>query len=121
MERIFKARYYPRSSVMDAKLGFQPSYAWRSILSAKEIISQGSRWQECNGSKIRIWCDNWLPEQSGFKVLSPRRLLNENACVGELIDYDAKRWNRDTILTNFTSYEAKQILSIQLSFRLLDR
>lgn len=99
MERIFKARYYPRSSFMDAKPGFQPSYAWRSILSAKDIISQGSQWQIGNGSKVRIWSDIWLPEQSSFKVLSPRRFLRKRLVWRILLTMILRDGNRILFLT----------------------
>lgn len=42
MEKIFKTKYYTRSTFMEAKLRFQPSYAWRRIICAKELIQQGS-------------------------------------------------------------------------------
>jgi len=29
--RIYKARYFPRTSLFDAKLGYNLSFAWRSI------------------------------------------------------------------------------------------
>jgi hypothetical protein len=39
--RILKAKYYPNSSFIDASLGTRPSFAWRSILSAKDLLHQG--------------------------------------------------------------------------------
>ncbi|MCI24538.1 F-box protein, partial [Trifolium medium] len=56
---------------MEAKLGYQPSYAWRSILSAKDVLDKGARWRVGNGASIKIWKDKWLPNQAGFKVWSP--------------------------------------------------
>jgi len=41
VSRIFKARYYPNISYLDAKLGHNPSFVWRSILSAKVVVRQG--------------------------------------------------------------------------------
>jgi len=43
VSRIFKARYYPNSSYLDAKLGHNPSFVWGSILNAKVVVRQGSR------------------------------------------------------------------------------
>ncbi|PKA61986.1 putative mitochondrial protein [Apostasia shenzhenica] len=30
--RVFKAKYFPKSDIMNAQLGSNPSYAWRSII-----------------------------------------------------------------------------------------
>jgi hypothetical protein len=55
--RIFKCRYHPRKEFMAAKVGFQPSYAWRSLMHAKEVISSGARWAIGNGQKVQIYND----------------------------------------------------------------
>jgi hypothetical protein len=34
--RIFKARYFPQCSLLEAQLGSNPSFLWRSILSARD-------------------------------------------------------------------------------------
>lgn len=33
-----KAKFYPHSSVLEVTIGKQPSFAWRSIISAQEVI-----------------------------------------------------------------------------------
>lgn len=64
-----------------------------------------------------IWLrlGKWLTK---FKVWSPVFGLGQNAFVSELIDSDTKMWNRIKILNKFTNYEAQQILSFPLSWRL---
>ena len=37
--RLFKARYYPKTAFLEASLGSNPSYVWRSILAAQKAIS----------------------------------------------------------------------------------
>lgn len=34
-------KYYPDTTFMEAKLGSSPSFIWRSVLEAKEVISAG--------------------------------------------------------------------------------
>jgi hypothetical protein len=51
---------------MEPNVGYQPSYAWRSIVSAKDMLEIGARWSVGNGAKIRIWKDRWIPNQSDF-------------------------------------------------------
>jgi hypothetical protein len=38
MGRIFKSRYFLRSNFLEASIGYQPSYAWRSIFTARELV-----------------------------------------------------------------------------------
>ena len=35
---VYKARYFPNYSFMEAELGSNPLYVWRSLLMAREII-----------------------------------------------------------------------------------
>ncbi|EEF45105.1 conserved hypothetical protein [Ricinus communis] len=41
LARVLKARYFPRASLLQATIGYNPSYSWRSIVASKEIIAQG--------------------------------------------------------------------------------
>jgi hypothetical protein len=116
--KVFKSRYFPRSNFMEAQIGYQPSYVWRSIFSARTVIEKGSRWIIGNGQQVRIWKDNWLPNQAGFKVCSPCNVLETDACVSELIDTNTRCWNRNLIREIFSPFEAQQIFNIPLSWRL---
>ncbi|XP_057444644.1 uncharacterized mitochondrial protein AtMg00310-like [Lotus japonicus] len=52
--RVFKAVYFSGSSIVEAKRGYRPSYAWSSILKSKWMFEQGRCWRVGNGTKIRI-------------------------------------------------------------------
>ena len=54
VHRVFKAKYFIDSSFEEAQLGRRPSYAWRSIVAAKQVIDRGSRWCIGNGASVRI-------------------------------------------------------------------
>ncbi|XP_059433934.1 uncharacterized protein LOC132167054 [Corylus avellana] len=43
--KILKAKYFPKSSLREAKVTSRPSLAWRSILSAKELFFAGLNWR----------------------------------------------------------------------------
>ncbi|XP_058757744.1 uncharacterized protein LOC131630999 [Vicia villosa] len=118
LARVFEGRYYPRGTVSEEKVGFSPSYAWRNLLSAKEMVESGTRWRIRDGFKVKIWYDNWIPTNPGFKAPSPRRGIEENSMVNELIDSDLGRWKTDILSEVFNQNEAVQIASIPLSSRL---
>ena len=42
--RVYKAKYFLRCDFLEATLGSQPSFSWRSILSAQAIVERGVRW-----------------------------------------------------------------------------
>ena len=52
--RIYKAKYFPFSDILSAKLGCSPSYTWRSIYNSLEVIRRGIRWRVGNGKMIHI-------------------------------------------------------------------
>ncbi|CAM8965691.1 unnamed protein product [Rhodiola kirilowii] len=49
VSQLFKARYYPESDVLSAGVGSRPSYAWRGIVEATEIIKYGADWDANEG------------------------------------------------------------------------
>ena len=88
VHRIFKAKYFAKNTFLEAELGRRPSYSWRSIMAAREIVGRGSRWAVGNGEKVSIWNDRWLPTLEAFKVVSPKPLQPEAEIVVELINID---------------------------------
>jgi hypothetical protein len=113
--RIYKAKYYPQSSIMEASLGTRPSFAWRSIYSSRTLSQNGIIWRVGDGHSIRFWGDRWLPTPITFKVQSPQHYLGENALVANLIDLVTKRWNTELFSTVFQEAEAHVIANIPLS------
>ncbi|XP_024626573.1 uncharacterized protein [Medicago truncatula] len=118
LEKVFKSRYYPKGEFLDAKEGYLPSFAWKSILSARGLLAKGGMWKIGNGRKVRIWKDIWMPD---LKLLEPGEgslTIHVDACVKELIDEDTKQWNREVIFANFERDVAQNIVNTPLSMRL---
>ncbi|CAI8595756.1 unnamed protein product [Vicia faba] len=67
-KRVFKSKYYTRSTIEESSSGFAPSYTWMSI-RARELIQKGAYWRIGNGKKFQIFKDMRLSENSGFKIL----------------------------------------------------
>lgn len=40
--RVLKARYFKHTEILEASLGSNPSYIWRSMLWSRDIIEEGS-------------------------------------------------------------------------------
>ena len=116
--RVFKSKYFPDTSFVQAQQGRNPSYVWQSILAAQPIFKHGMRWQVGNGENICIWKDKWIPNPSTYQIISPRTLLPEDATVNVLIDADHGTWRSDLVRELFLNFEADIILSIPLSTRM---
>lgn len=57
-----KARYFPKSEFLDAEIGVNPSYVWRSILAARVGVKAGARRRIGNGMDTTVWKMPWLPD-----------------------------------------------------------
>ena len=51
---VFKARFFPTCSILEAKDSDTGSYAWKSILSTRDVIRKGMVWRIGNGQNVRI-------------------------------------------------------------------
>ena len=118
--KVYQARYYLNGDVLNSKLGYNPSYAWRSIFKALEVIQKGTRWRVGNGKLIHIWEDKWLPTPTTYKVISPHQPFNDFPMVFALIDEDSKRWKVNTLKALLLLFEVETILNIPLSYNLLE-
>uniref|UniRef100_A0A7N2KPG0 Factor of DNA methylation 1-5/IDN2 domain-containing protein n=1 Tax=Quercus lobata TaxID=97700 RepID=A0A7N2KPG0_QUELO len=94
------------------------SYAWKSILSARDVIKKGLVWWVGIGKSMCIREDKWLRDQICKSMMIPPPSLPPNAKVSLLIDPESATWKADQVQQLFTPHEAKLILSIPLSGRL---
>lgn len=106
---IMRDKFYRGSDFLNARLGHNPSYAWRSIFNAMEFLEQGLFWRVGNGDNIQIWRDKWIPTPSSFQVQSPVEGLHPDAKVSCLINPNSGGWNVPLIQRSFTVAEADTI------------
>lgn len=52
--QVFKAVYFPRGSMWNAKRGYRPSYAWTSILRTKWVFEKGGGWRIRDGKQVHV-------------------------------------------------------------------
>ena len=55
--RIFKARYFPKSSFLKVEMGTNPSFVWCSIMASQNLLKKGARWRIGRGNQVRIYRD----------------------------------------------------------------
>ncbi|XP_075640325.1 uncharacterized protein LOC142612079 [Castanea sativa] len=113
--RVLKAIYFPNSSFMEAQPGSKPSNIWRSIMAAKNIIKEGSRWVFGDGRSIEIWNASWLPSSASGKVITPKDAMGFGENVASLINHEKEEWRTMLVKHIFLPHEAETILSIPLS------
>lgn len=89
--RVLQARYFRQSNFLQAKLGSNPSYIWKSILWGRIVIQKGYRWRIGSGNKVQIYISNWIPIPETFRPISTPTLPYD-VVVSELID-DNQSWN----------------------------
>ena len=82
------------------------SYAWKSILSARDVIQRGMVWRVGMGERVRIKEDRWLPDKTNGSVISSLSQVAANTKVSSLIDQDQVRWNEEVVRNLFLPYEA---------------
>ncbi|XP_024178238.1 uncharacterized mitochondrial protein AtMg00310-like [Rosa chinensis] len=69
--QVFKEVYYPNGSFLIADMGDRPSYSWRSIMEARSILQAGLFWTIGNGTSMKIWDDEWIPNVAAYSLVRP--------------------------------------------------
>ena len=98
--RILKAKYFPTSTVLDAKPKCNMSYSWRSILRGLEVLMMGMIWRIGDGRNLKIWADPWLPREWARQPITPRG-GNILTYVDELINPITGTWDVDLVEDTF--------------------
>jgi hypothetical protein len=66
---VLKARYHKNSSFLDADCPKRASFTWRSIVYGRDLLKAGLIWRIGEGTKIKLWEDNWIPRPSAHQPL----------------------------------------------------
>ncbi|PNX94584.1 ribonuclease H, partial [Trifolium pratense] len=97
---------------LEAKLGHNPSYVWRSIHTSRVVVRRGLRWRLGNGEKVSVWNYPWLRNEHQAYITTPVVEGRENIKVNELIDQETSRWNFTLINQIFNPWDAAKITKI---------
>ncbi|XP_030936458.1 uncharacterized protein LOC115961661 [Quercus lobata] len=95
--RVFKARFFPDCSILEAQASSSGSYAWKSIINARDVIRKGMVWHIGTGEAVRIKEDRWLPGSTNCSVLLPLPSLAPDVKVSSLIDQETVAWKAEVV------------------------
>ncbi|XP_024195736.1 uncharacterized mitochondrial protein AtMg00310-like [Rosa chinensis] len=114
--RLYKARYFPTCSFLDAPDHSSPSFSWRSITATRLLLQQGWRWQVGNGQEVAVWSDPWLATRYPFCPSPGLSDIDPTQRVSDLIR-TPEVWNVELVRSLFFVEEAEVILGLVLSVR----
>ena len=106
-----------KSSILEARDSICDSYAWKSILSARDVIRNGKVLCISNGYLVGIKQDKWLPNQSSITPISALPDLPQDAKLNALINPKSGQWKKEVVQSSLLPYEAAAILGIPISSR----
>ncbi|XP_009127418.1 uncharacterized protein LOC103852254 [Brassica rapa] len=113
LARIYKGRYYANKGFMECGKGYRPSYAWRSILFGRELLSKGLIRSIGDGQTTLVWSQKWIMDDI------PRRPINKEVCFDvnlkvSTLKLNEKQWDKDKLQTLFPINEVERILHMDI-------
>ena len=119
VSRIYKARYFPNCSFMEASTGSNSSFVWRSVWEAKQVISAGMRWKIGSGNLVNIVGQPWLLDDNNPCITSNAEgLINHK--VSAIMAADYRGWDEEILGDMFNTRDQQCIRRIVLSDTLED-
>ncbi|KAF9588791.1 hypothetical protein IFM89_015679 [Coptis chinensis] len=98
-----KARYFPASSFMQARLPSTASPCLKNIWKMKPILSHGLIWKVGDGLSIDAWKDRWIPSLDSNFILPPRPPECMYERVADFINPQTRQWNWAVVLAVWPS------------------
>ncbi|XP_019200076.1 PREDICTED: uncharacterized protein LOC109193678 [Ipomoea nil] len=115
VSRVYKARYYPKGTFYDAKIGNNPSFCWRSIMAAQSMVCGGIRRRIGNGKTTLIWDHPWMHDEHDPMIHTDKPPYLNNAAVVGLIDHETHTWDPDILTDIFNPADVARIKKIPVS------
>ena len=114
MARILKARYFSDGDILKAKLKKKASYAWKSILHGRDLITKGMRYIIGDGELINMWTDPWIPDHPP-RPPHARGDFTEGEKVKEYFDANRLQWNEGKLREVVIDEDVERILALRIS------
>ncbi|KAH1032402.1 hypothetical protein J1N35_044576 [Gossypium stocksii] len=97
-----------------SKVESYPSFTWRNICGARELITDGLLWRIGNGRAVNIWNNPWLPSPGNSRLLV-HNMCTQWTIVDQLIDESSMTWKEDIIYKFVDHDQARRIFNIPLA------
>ena len=98
--KVFKGKYFKYKSFLQAEVGNNPSWAWRSLLEGRKVIEKGTKWQVGKGDQITIRTDPWFSNEYPFTLPSTETIEPSIQMVNQLLTSEDS-WNEQLIRSKF--------------------
>ncbi|XP_019157741.1 PREDICTED: uncharacterized protein LOC109154396 [Ipomoea nil] len=115
VSKVYKARYYPKGTFYDTCVGNNPSFCWRSIMAAHDMVCRGIRRRIGNGDTTLIWDHPWLQDQHEPKIHTEKPVHLNGATIKGLIDPETHTWDPNILTDIFDPIDIPRILKIPIS------
>jgi hypothetical protein len=109
--RVLAARYFKKKGILTAECPKSASFTFRSILHGRDLLKEGTIWRIGNGSKVKVWEDNWIP-RSGLKRPLGHKPHTEVSLVEELLQPNGQGWNEAKLNDTFFQGDVDDIMSV---------
>ncbi|XP_019162232.1 PREDICTED: uncharacterized protein LOC109158794 [Ipomoea nil] len=119
VRRLLKAKYFPNCDFMEARLGGNPSYFWRSILAGQDVLKQGLARRIGDGLDTKIWGWGWLSNSLNATLITPCIEDIKEAGVSELMT-EHDEWDEGVIRDLFWEEDVRKILSTPINKSMKD-
>lgn len=110
--RVLKAKYFPNYDILDAAPCQNSYFTWKSIYSSIDLVKYGLVWRIGNGSQVRVWTDNWIPQENCRMPFTPDLYDIGDVSVNNFILPDGTSWDIGALQFVFWEEDIETILQI---------
>lgn len=114
MARLFKARYYSNTNILNAVKGSGSSFVWNGIWEAKEQLKKGFKWILGDGRDIRIFHDPWLRGKTDYRVEDSHLNSIRNESVSCYFRPQINEWDVHKVQRDFHEDDVRLILQTKI-------
>ncbi|XP_050207258.1 uncharacterized protein LOC126656694 [Mercurialis annua] len=116
--KLLQGRYFPHKHILQATLGHNPSWGWRSLIFGFKLLKPGLIWQIHSGSNLHPLSNPWVPDiPDSIPVLQPGvSAAAVPTTISGLLSHNSSTWNASLIQSLFIPTHATIILSLPLSY-----